>query len=231
MKRSCSMRQPPVAPIQDGVVSFGLLCRPPQVLGPFQPSPARTAVGGRIPVKGSDEVDQKFCLASSSPVIGISGASSFLPEAETAAGAESDREAGPRSVALARYALAQGEGTRLDEFEIRAGLALGKERNATANQHRVDPRPISSIKPNPAPSAASVAPPIAMSPSPDSARNCSMSSARPRKASRALPCTVDGMEENTTFGSGFHSAAHSSSERKTSSSGAVQAKSPSGPTM
>jgi hypothetical protein len=82
-----------------------------------------------------------------------------------------------------------------------------------------------------------------------------------------LPCTADSLVENTTFGSAFQIAAHSSIEsssdgswsavsqysivsygrrpnrwtptsrissvakRKTSSSGAVQSKSPSGPTM
>jgi len=112
-----------------------------------------------------------------------------------------------------------------------------------------------------------VAPPIAMSPSPGSARNRSISSARPPEARRALPFTADSVVENTTFGSDFQIAAHSSIEsssdgswsavsqysivsysprpnrctptsrissvtkRKTSSSGAVQSKSPSGPTM
>jgi hypothetical protein len=70
----------------------------------------------------------------------------------------------------------------------------------------------SSIRPNSAASAASVAPPIAMSPSSGSARNRSISSARPPEARRAFPCTADSVVENTTFGSGFQIAAHSSSE-------------------
>ncbi len=106
-----------------------------------------------------------------------------------------------------------------------------------------------------------------MSPSPGSARSRSISSARPPAASRAVPCTADRVVENTTFGNGFQSAAHSSIEsssdgswsavsqysivsysrrpnrwtptwrissvtkRKTSSSGSVQSKRPSGPTM
>src|SRR5437763_1620969 len=69
----------------------------------------------------------------------------------------------------------------------------------------------SSIRPKAAASAASVAPPMAMSLSPGSARNRSISSARLPEASRALPCTADSVVENTTFGSGFQSAAHSSS--------------------
>src|SRR5258708_27907484 len=49
-----------------------------------------------------------------------------------------------RTSRLARHAVAEvydsrAEGAGLDEFEIHPALALGKERNATANQHRVDP--------------------------------------------------------------------------------------------
>src|SRR5256712_1362058 len=51
-----------------------------------------------------------------------------------------------------------------------------------------------------------------MSPSPGSARNRSISSARPPEARRALPWTADSVVENTTFGSGFQIAAHSSIE-------------------
>src|SRR5450756_410543 len=52
-----------------------------------------------------------------------------------------------RTSRLAHHAVAQvddsrAEGARLDEFEIHPALALGKERNATANQHRVDPGPV-----------------------------------------------------------------------------------------
>ena len=48
---------------------------------------------------------------------------------------------------LARHAVAEvddfrAEGAGLDEFESHPALALGKERNATANQHRVDPGPV-----------------------------------------------------------------------------------------
>src|ERR1022692_4293556 len=48
---------------------------------------------------------------------------------------------------LARHAVAEvddsrSEGAGLDQFEIHPALALGKERNATANQHRVDPGPV-----------------------------------------------------------------------------------------
>src|SRR6266516_720914 len=48
---------------------------------------------------------------------------------------------------LARHAVAEvddprAEGASLDEFEIDPALALGKERNATANQHRVDHGPV-----------------------------------------------------------------------------------------
>src|SRR5436190_18420761 len=48
---------------------------------------------------------------------------------------------------LARHAVAEvddsrAEGAALDEFEIHPALALGKERNPTANQHRVDPGPV-----------------------------------------------------------------------------------------
>ena len=38
-----------------------------------------------------------------------------------------------------------------------------------------------------------------------------LSAARPPEARRALPCTADNVVENTTLGSGFQSAAHSSS--------------------
>src|SRR5450759_5179924 len=52
-----------------------------------------------------------------------------------------------RTSRLARHAVAEvddsrAEGAGLDEFEIHPALALGKERNATANQHRVDPGPV-----------------------------------------------------------------------------------------
>lgn len=70
----------------------------------------------------------------------------------------------------------------------------------------------SSIRSDAAASAARVAPPIAMSPSPGSARNRSISSDRPPEARRALPCTAGSVVENTTFGSGFQSAVHSSIE-------------------
>src|SRR5881409_3913500 len=48
---------------------------------------------------------------------------------------------------LARHAVAEvddsrAEGAGLDEFEIHPALALGEERNATANQHRVDHGPV-----------------------------------------------------------------------------------------
>src|SRR5439155_12493330 len=48
---------------------------------------------------------------------------------------------------LARHAVAEvddsrAEGAVLDEFEIHPALALGKERDATANQHRVDHGPV-----------------------------------------------------------------------------------------
>src|SRR5919106_1057516 len=48
---------------------------------------------------------------------------------------------------LARHAVAEvddsrADGAGLDEFEVHPALALGKERNATANQHRVDPGPV-----------------------------------------------------------------------------------------
>src|ERR671919_2540682 len=51
------------------------------------------------------------------------------------------------SLALARHAVAEiddsrAEGAGLDEFEIHPALALGKERNATADQHRVDHGPV-----------------------------------------------------------------------------------------
>lgn len=36
----------------------------------------------------------------------------------------------------------RGEGSGLDEFEIHSALVLGEEGNATAKQHRVDPRPV-----------------------------------------------------------------------------------------
>jgi hypothetical protein len=52
-----------------------------------------------------------------------------------------------RTSRLARHAVAEvddsrAEGAGLDEVEIHPALALGKERNATANQHRVDPGPV-----------------------------------------------------------------------------------------
>jgi hypothetical protein len=37
---------------------------------------------------------------------------------------------------------ARAEGAGLEEFEIHPQLALGKERNAAANQHRADPGPV-----------------------------------------------------------------------------------------
>jgi len=48
---------------------------------------------------------------------------------------------------LARHAVAEvddsrAEGAGLDELEIHPALALGKERNATADKHRVDPGPV-----------------------------------------------------------------------------------------
>src|SRR5665213_764695 len=48
---------------------------------------------------------------------------------------------------LARQAVAEvddsrAEGTGLDEFETHPAPALREERNATANQHRVDPGPV-----------------------------------------------------------------------------------------
>src|SRR6201986_1867805 len=48
---------------------------------------------------------------------------------------------------LAGHAVAEvddsrAEGAGLDEFEIHPALALGKERNATAHQPRVDPGPV-----------------------------------------------------------------------------------------
>src|SRR6266704_3908583 len=48
---------------------------------------------------------------------------------------------------LARHAAAEvdnsrAEGAGLDEFEVHPALALGEERNATADQHRVDPGPV-----------------------------------------------------------------------------------------
>src|SRR5207249_3065997 len=54
----------------------------------------------------------------------------------------------PKSLgALARHAVAEvdhvrAEGAGLDEFEIHPALALRKERDATANQHGVDPGPV-----------------------------------------------------------------------------------------
>src|SRR5438093_10235853 len=48
---------------------------------------------------------------------------------------------------LARHAVAEvddsrAEGASLEEFEIHPALALRKERDATANQHRVDHGPV-----------------------------------------------------------------------------------------
>src|SRR5262249_34358999 len=161
----------------------------------------------------------------------------------------------------------RAEGAGLDEFEIHPAPALGKERNATANQHRVDPGPVLVDQTQRGRHGGQSRPPRAMLPSAGSARNPPLSSATPPAARRALPCTADNVVENTTFGSGFQIAAHSSIEsssdgswsavsqysivsysrrpnrwtptsrissvtkRKTSSSGAVQSKSPSGPTM
>src|SRR5262245_40978416 len=52
-----------------------------------------------------------------------------------------------RTSRLARHPVAEvddarPEGAGLDEFEIHPALALRKERNATAHQHRVDPGPV-----------------------------------------------------------------------------------------
>src|SRR6059036_65262 len=52
-----------------------------------------------------------------------------------------------RRTRLARHAVAEVDDARaeragLDEFEIHPALALGKERDATANQHRVDHGPV-----------------------------------------------------------------------------------------
>ena len=54
---------------------------------------------------------------------------------------------GHRASRLARHAVAEvgdsrAEGAGPGEFEIHPAPALGKERNATANQHRVDPGPV-----------------------------------------------------------------------------------------
>src|SRR6186713_2552406 len=52
-----------------------------------------------------------------------------------------------RTSGLSRHAVAEiddsrAEGAGLDEFEIHPAVAPGKERNATADQHRVDHGPI-----------------------------------------------------------------------------------------
>src|SRR5215470_1095034 len=52
-----------------------------------------------------------------------------------------------RTSRLARHAVAEVDDSRAEgagpgEFEIHPAPALGKERNATANQHRVDPGPV-----------------------------------------------------------------------------------------
>src|SRR3989442_13044452 len=56
-------------------------------------------------------------------------------------------EARSGRLGLARHAVAEvddfrAEGAGLDEFEIHSALALGKEWDATANQHRVDHGPV-----------------------------------------------------------------------------------------
>src|ERR1700742_1463145 len=52
-----------------------------------------------------------------------------------------------RTSRLARHAVAEvddsrAEGAGLGEFEVHPALALGEERDATADQHRVDPGPV-----------------------------------------------------------------------------------------
>jgi hypothetical protein len=99
----------------------------------------------------------------------------------------------PDRQGLTRHAVAEVDDSRakdacLDEFEIHPTLALGKERNATAHQHRARPwHGIRRSHPNAAASAARAAPPIAMSPSPGSARKpldllCQPRTDRPREA-------------------------------------------------
>ena len=130
-----------------------------------------------------------------------------------------DRSESPRSdpgAGLARHAVAEvddsrAEGAGLDEFEIHPALALGKERNATANQHRVDHNPVLVDKTqcrHLGSESGTADRDVAL---PGSARSRSISSARPPEARRALPCTAESVVENTTFGSGFQIAAHSSS--------------------
>src|SRR5207245_10583635 len=45
---------------QDGVVRFGLLSQPCEVLGAFQSPKAGPAVGSRVAIKRGDEVDEKL---------------------------------------------------------------------------------------------------------------------------------------------------------------------------
>src|SRR5438093_1456667 len=61
----------------------------------------------------------------------------------------------------------------------------------------------------PPPGQDRLAPPIPMSPSPGSPRNRSISSTRLPEASRAFPSTADNVVENTIFGRGLHTEAHS----------------------
>ena len=96
------------------------------------------------------------------------------------------------------------EGAGLEEFEIRPAPALGKERYATANQHGVDPYPVlvdqaqrGRLGGESRAADRDVAFPRLRS------QPASISSARLPEASRALPCTVGSVVENTTFGSGF----------------------------
>jgi hypothetical protein len=47
-------------PHQYDVVCFWLLAQPREVLGSFEPPPARPAVGSTVTIERSDEVDEQF---------------------------------------------------------------------------------------------------------------------------------------------------------------------------
>ena len=98
----------------------------------------------------------------------------------------------------------------LDEFEIHPALALGKERNATANQHRIDPGPVFLDQAERGRLGGE-------------RRAADRHGAFPRLGSQLLDLFrqavggqagialhADSVVENTTLGSGFQSAAHSS---------------------
>ena len=87
----------------------------------------------------------------------------LLDTAELAQPQEDESASAPRGSGGRR---SRAEGAGLDEFEIDPALALGKEWNAAANQHRVDPGPVLVDQTQRGRLGGGVEPPIASGPPP-----------------------------------------------------------------